>query len=807
MKKEELKQILEDQVFILDGATGTELQRYGMPEGVCPEQWVLQNPEIFIDIQKKYIESGTQGLYTCTFGANRIKLQQFGLERDVVSMNRILAQLSRQAAGSKGWVIGDLAPTGVYIEPIGEYSFEEIVDVYKEQVKGLLQGGVDAFVIETMMNIQEARAALLAVKESCDLPVWVSMTFEENEKTLTGTDPVTALITLQNLGADAVGCNCSTGPKEMISLIKQMKPYATVPLLAKPNAGLPRFIDGQTVFSMKQEEFAQCASQLIKAGVNIVGGCCGTTPSYISMMSSKLKTSKPIPPKTKQGSVITSARDTLWIGKNQPLQVIGERINPTGKKKLQEQLRQGQLDLLRKFALEQVAQGATILDVNLGMSNIDEVAMMKQAINLLANIVQVPLCIDSSSPEVIEAALRIYPGRALLNSISLETEKIGKLLPIAAKYGAMFILLPVSDIGIPSTWEEKKKIIEEIYQRAEVYGYEKEDFLIDGLVMALSAHPSAAIEVFETIEWSQKEFGSNTTIGLSNISFGLPERQWINTAFLCMAMEKGLTTAIANPANEIFMNLKKAGEVLLGKDENSKGYVKYFGSKVKQESPIVLSTDNEKGIGEQIYQGVLEGEKDRIISLLDKAIKKGMKPKNIVEEYLIPGITKVGELFEEQIYFLPQLIMSGETMKEAFAYLEPLLQEDSVEGYEKPKVILATVQGDIHDIGKNIVGLMLQNHGFDVIDLGKDVKDDVILNSLKETKAPLLGLSALMTTTMVHMETVIDKIKEENINCKVMVGGAVVTEAYAQSIGADGYSKDANDAVRLAKRLVGMDQS
>lgn len=804
MNKKDFLDFLNQNILILDGATGTELQKRGMPGGVCPEMWVIENPDVIMDIQKDYINAGSNAVYTCTFGGNRIKLSEFGLGDKVVEINKKLAQLSRKAAGEKGLVAGDLAPTGRFVRPFGDMPFEEAVDVYKEQVKGLLEGGVDFFVIETMMDIQEARAALLAVKESCDLPVCVSMTFDESGRTLTGTDSVSALIILQSLGADVVGCNCSTGPQDMIKIIREMKPYAKVPLLAKPNAGLPKLIDGKTRFDMEPEEFGSYIKEFVEAGVNLLGGCCGTSPVYIEQIRKNIEGLKPIPPQPKEICAVASARKTVFVDANEPVVVVGERINPTGKKKLQEELRQGMTSLVRQFAVEQVEKGADILDVNVGMPGIDEKETMVKVVELLSSITDTPLCLDSSSPEVLEAALRIYPGRALINSISAEKVKIEKLLPIAAKYGAAFILLPLGDAGVPKSAGERCKIVEEVFNEASKWGYTKKDVIVDGLVMTVSADQEAAVETLKVIEWCTQSFGCGTIVGLSNVSFGMPERAWINSAFLAMAIGYGLTMAILNPSSDTLMSIKMASDVLKVKDRNSKKYIEHFAA-LKSDKPQVVEKKDTASPVEKVYDAVVKGDRENIRKYIDDALKDGTEPSIIVDKYLIPAITHVGDLYDRKEYFLPQLIQSAETMKEAFGILEPLLKKEPVdEKGNKVKVILATVKGDIHDIGKNIVGLMLRNYGFEVYDLGKDVSAEEIVKKAKETNAPIIGLSALMTTTMLEMREVVSLVRQEGLNAKIMIGGAVVNADYAKEIGADGYSEDAYGAVKLASKLAGI---
>jgi len=803
MDREAFRRLTEEKVIILDGATGTQLQKRGMPAGVCPEQWVIEHPDTIIEIQKEYIEAGSDIIYTCTFGGNRIKLDSFGLGEKTVEINRKLALLSKQAAGSKALVAGDISPTGRFLAPLGDMDFEECVNAYKCQVQGLLEGGVDLFAIETMMDIQEARAALLAVKESCSLPVIVSMTYDSNGRTLTGTDPVTALITLQSMGADAVGCNCSTGPEGMLKYIKIMKPYARVPLIAKPNAGLPKLVNGVSVFDMEADKFGSYAADFVEAGVNLLGGCCGTSSEYINEISGRTSGLAPKPPESRSYCAVTSTRKTVFFGADLPVTIVGERINPTGKKKLQEELRQGSTFMVQDLAEEQVEKGAQILDVNVGMPGIDEKNVMVNVVEELSTIMDTPLCLDSSSPEVLEAALRVYPGRAIVNSISLEKHKITELLPVVAKYGAMPVLLPIDDDGIPDTMEKRRDIVLKIFEEAKKYNYGKDDIIVDGLVMTVSSDQKAALETLKLIEWCSREFGCSTIIGLSNVSFGLPERKWLNAAFLAMAVDRGLTMAIANPSSDVIVNIKSACDVLCAKDIGGINYISRFADEGWNKA--IESQRGKAGnedLGSNIYDSVLKGDTENIVNYIDAAIKAGMQPSNIVDGLLISAINEVGKLYEEKRYFLPQLIRSAEAMKLGFEYLKPLLKtEETKLQKEEVPVVLATVKGDIHDIGKNIVGLMLENYGFKVHDLGKDVSAERIVSEARKIEAKIVGLSALMTTTMVEMKEVIELARKEELSCKIMVGGAVVNEDYAREIGADGYAKDAYEAVNLAKKF------
>ena len=807
MSNTELRKQIQEDFFILDGATGSNLQKAGMKSGECPEQWILNHPDIFIDLQKKYIEAGSDAVYAPTFTSTRVKLDEYGLgakQREYVGK---LVGLSKQAVEEsrtdrKIYVLGDISMTGLQIQPLGTMPFEELVDIYKEQVTLSVEAGVDGFVIETMMSLQEARAAVLAVKESCDLPVFVTMTFQEDGRTLYGTSPETAMVVLQEMGVDAVGINCSTGPDKMVDAVKSMKRYAKVPVIVKPNAGLPALVDGETVYDMGPDEFARAMKKLAEAGATVLGGCCGTTPEHICCLKEALKEQmfKPLVPARER--TLTTERNVTSISLDGIFTIVGERINPTGKKALQEQLRQGQLDLVVEMAEEQVEKGARILDVNMGMNGIDEKEMMLKAVQELTMTVDVPLSIDSSYVEVVEQALRIYPGRALINSISLETEKFEKLIPIARKYGAMFILLPLSNEGLPKDLDEKIRIIDTIVASAKDHGLSTQDIVVDGLVATIGANKRAALEVFETIHYCKEELGVATICGLSNISFGLPERVFVNTAFLTVAISQGLTMAIANPSQTLLTNAALATDLLLNKEEADLRYIEGVSkTEVVTASQGGSSTQID---GHPLYVAVVKGKDAKITQLVEEELKQGVEPETLIDSHLIPAINYVGELFEQKKYFLPQLIASAETMKKAVEILEPLL-EAKRRGEKLATIVMATVKGDIHDIGKNLVVLMLKNYGYDVIDLGKDVETDDILKTAIEKDAKVIGLSALMTTTMMEMKTVVDRAKEMGVKAKIVIGGAVVTQDFADEIGADGYSSDAREAVKVVSRLLEQD--
>lgn len=815
MTREAFRELVKNGPVLLDGATGTNLQKAGMPVGVCPEQWILENSEVLIDLQKQYVEAGTDILFAPTFTASRIKLKEYGLEDHLEEMNRKLVALSKEAAkGTNALVAGDLTMTGEQLYPLGDLMFEDLVDVYKEQAKIIADAGADLFVVETMMSLQECRAAVLAIREVCDLPVMVSLTYNEDGRTLYGTDPVTAVVVMQSLGADAVGMNCSTGPEAMLEPIAKMAEYATIPLLAKPNAGMPELIDGQTVFNVEPEEFAEVGKKLVEEGAAIIGGCCGTTPEHIRALKEAVKGIPVKAPLQTKRRMLTSERKSVEITLDGRFMVIGERINPTGKKKLQAELKEGSLNLVRTMALEQEENGASILDINMGMNGIDEKEMMLRTIYEVTSTVDCPLCIDSSHVDIIEAALRIYPGRALINSISLEKEKFEKLLPIAKKYGAMFILLPLSDEGLPKDSAEKHGIIRTIMDEAVRIGMAKEDIIVDGLVATIGANPNAALECFETFSYCKNELELPTACGLSNISFGLPERTYVNTAFLTMAIANGLTMAIANPSQELLMNAAFASDMLLNKKESDIRYIermnflseKYAGMErvMVQKTPAGTSAAGgeirKESTGSGVFQAVLKGNKEHVLEEVKKMLDGGAKPDEIINEHLIAAINEVGELFDKKKYFLPQLISSANTMKLAIEYLEPMLERSNTEAMAT--IVVATVEGDIHDIGKNLVVLMLKNYGYHVIDLGKDVPADVIVDTAMNEGAKVIGLSALMTTTMMRMKDVVELAKEKGCTAKIVIGGAAITESFSDEIGADGYSKDAAECVKLVERLL-----
>ncbi|MCR5656488.1 MAG: homocysteine S-methyltransferase family protein [Butyrivibrio sp.] len=866
-RDEFLKYVSSKGITFLDGATGTNLMKAGLPAGACTEEWVLEHPDVILKLQKEYVEAGSDIIYAPTFTGNRIKLQNFGLVDRLEEINTKLVEIAKEAAAGKALVAGDVTMTGRQLKPVGDLDFEELIEVYKEQIRALDKAGCDLIVVETMISLQECRAALIAAKEVSDIAVMVTLTFEGDGKTLFGSDAKTAAVVLEALGACAVGVNCSTGPDKMAAIVADMAFVTKVPIIAKPNAGLPVALeDGSTGYDMDADEFVDQMKLLINSGASIIGGCCGTTPEFISKLKEKYGNLDPsditltFPSgekllRKKPGvRYLTSERMTVAFSLDDPFMIVGERINPTGKKKLQAELREGKLDMVCDFVAQQEEDGAAILDVNVGMGGVDEKQLMSDVLDEIIPLTSLPLCIDTSDEKTMEMALRKYPGRALINSISLEKDKAERFLPLAKKYGAMFIALPVGPKGLPNSLSEKHEFIDELCNKAYELGLVKEDIVVDGLVATIGANPEAAKETLSTISYC-KENGLATICGLSNISFGLPQRAFINTAFLTMAIASGLTMAICNPSQELLVNSAFASDLLRHKEEADIRYIermnRYDGMTVqvacvpKGQKLIAVDSasgvapgkaggslpDNTKGqtansasgtkgsgesdgtaknptdaLYETVKRDVMKGNKRTIESDTMEAISAGCDPKKLLNDVLMPAINEVGDLFDKGKYFLPQLIASAETMKMSIAKLEPLLKEsEGEEDKEKETIVIATVHGDIHDIGKNLVALMLKNHGFNVIDLGKDVPSEKIVDTAIAENAKIIALSALMTTTMQEMKNVVRIVGEKNCSAKIVIGGAVVTEDYCWEIGADGYSSDAANCVKIVKNILSIE--
>ena len=789
--------------LLLDGAMGTMLQAAGLPAGESPERFCLQRPDILQGIHAAYVAAGSDILTTCTFGGSRYKLPQ-GLS--VGEFNTAMARAARQAADGAGrpvFVAGNLGPTGHFVRPLGPLEPAELVEAYREQVRGLLAGGVDLIFIETQFDLAEARAAVVAARSECRLPVMVSMTFEQGVS-LTGSTPEIFAETMQNLGVTVLGTNCSAGPEQMAPVVEELLAYSRVPVLVEPNAGLPELVDGKTVFRLDPATFAQKTAAFAAAGVQVLGGCCGTTPEHIAALKQAvqgLEYRKPVC-RVGLGSITLSTRSSLVrIGEDSSLTIIGERINPTGKKQLTAEFQAGEFALALSYADEQMAAGAPLLDVNVGAPLVDEAELLPELVLRLTGRCQTPLSLDSSNADAIARALPYCPGSPLVNSISGEAGRMERLGPLCRDWGAPFILLPLQGRNLPVQAAERIAILEALLEQAENLGIPRRLLMVDVLALAVSSKAEAGKQCLETIRWCARE-GLPTTIGLSNISFGLPARELLNATFLSLAVGAGLSSCIGNPANARLTEVRDATDVLLGRDQNAAGFIAGYSQWTPGQAVAGVAAQVQKGaVSATLEEAVLRGDKENALQLVEKALAAGDDPMLLVNEKLIPAITEVGARYERREYFLPQLIRSAETMQVAFGKLKPLLE--ARRGQEKrPVIVLATVEGDIHDIGKNIVALLLGNHGFDVVDAGKDVKAEDIIRCAMEHDARIVGLSALMTTTMVRMEDTVHLVRERKLPIRVMVGGAVVTQAFADSIGADGYSADAVGAVRLAKTLV-----
>lgn len=791
-----------------DGGLGTMLQARGLPPGVSPEVFCLETPEVLRSIHDDYAEAGADILTTGTFGGTRFKLPA-GLEP--VSFNRRMAEIARASAdaassrlGRRVFVAGSVGPTGVFVPPLGDVPFTDLVAAFREQIRGLVQGGVDLLLAETQFDIAEVKAAVVAARLECSLPVGASMTFED-ERSLTGTSPEVFAATAANMGVDFLGTNCSAGPAEMASAAARLLAASSLPVMLQPNAGLPELVGGDTVFRLRPEPFAEAAASMAEPGALLVGGCCGTTPGHIRALLAKLGRGKAdrAAPDAGGGIVLTSRSSLARIGLGEPFTIIGERINPTGKKQLSAELAAGEHATALRFADEQVAAGARVLDVNVGAPMVDETEMLPRIVAALCSRHPVPLSIDSSNADAVRAALNVYPASPLVNSISGEGDALERLGPLCRDYGAPFILLPLKGKTLPETARDRIAVIESMLRRMEDLNIPRRLAMVDVLVLTVSANPLAAMECLEVIRYCAKSLNLPTVAGLSNVSFGLPARELVNAAFLGMAAGAGMTASIANPGNARLREAVTVSDLLTGKDQGAGRFIsEYTGWKAESATGAAAkSRAAAEGSASSLAGAVILGRTEEIDGLVNAALEQGRDPFAMVSEDLIPAITEVGAKYERKEYFLPQLIRSAETMQKAFALLRPRLETDGRTG-DKTRILMATVEGDIHDIGKNIVNLMLRNHGFEVIDLGKDVSAETVAEAVKNHKAAAVGLSALMTTTMVRMGETVNLLRERGLDVPVMVGGAVVTRSFAESIGAH-YSADAVGAVRLARKLTG----
>lgn len=788
-------------IHIFDGAMGTMLQAGGLKPGACPELMNIEHPDVVKSIHEAYIKAGSTIIETNTFGASTIKLEHYGLADRMTELNTAAVKIAKSAAGERAKVAGSMGPTGRFIQPLGDLDFEAAYQVFYEQSQALAAAGVDYFIIETCIDIQEMRAALLAAKEAAPkIPVICQLSYSEDGRTVTGTDPQSAAVILAAMGADIIGVNCSLGPEQLVPIVKTLAENCQVPISVQPNAGMPYLDNGETKFPMGAVEFGTWGRKLVEAGASFLGGCCGTTPEHIKELAKNVKNlAEPVRHNTKQQLMLASRSKTVVIDKDLPTRLIGERINPTGRKKLAAEIRKGSLLSVKKEAVNQTKAGAHLLDVNMGVGGIDQAAAMKRAISEISQISDAPLAIDTGDAKALEAGLRAYPGRALINSVSAEKDRLRDFLPLAKKYGAAILCLPITEDGVPKTAKDRIAVVHTIIEAAKKHGLADGDFLLDALVMTVSAQANACQEVLATLQGYRQEFGYPSTMGLSNISFGLPNRPLINSTFFAMCLAAGLDAPIMNPYDDAMQNALMASAALLGKDPNGLAFSKNEANLAVPKKAAVAKETNLDTMS-AIKQAVIDGEKDEIEGLVTKAINEGHGTNEITEKALTSAMNDIGVDFGAGRMFLPQVLLSAETMRTAFNKLKELLPNQ--QAADKGTVVIATVKGDVHDLGKNITGALLANSGFKLIDLGKDVDSTEIVRAAIENNADIVGLCALMTTTMVQIDKVIADLHEAGCQAKVMVGGAALTQEYADAAGADAYAADGVKAVELAKAMV-----
>ena len=786
---------LGKELLYFDGGMGTLLQSKGLKPGELPEVWNLEHTEEIVDIHRQYYEAGSDIVLTNTFGANALKFHdsKYAL-KDIVTA--AVANVKKAASlgvhdGLEVYTALDIGPTGKLLKPMGDLAFEDAYEAFKEVVKYGEDAGVDLIHIETMSDTYEVKAAVLAAKENTDLPVFATMIFDEKGKLLTGGDVPSVVAMLEGLRVDALGINCGMGPEQMLPILSEIMEYTSIPVIVKPNAGLPKQRDGEVYYDVVPRQFAQTMQKVLQLGASVIGGCCGTTPEHIRVMIQGVQSRQLQRPVPTDKTIVSSYGKAVLLG--QKPMIIGERINPTGKKKFKQALKEHDMDYILKEGITQQDRGAHILDVNVGLPDIDEVAMMKEVITELQSVTSLPLQIDTVDIKAMEAAMRIYNGKPMVNSVNGKQESMDQVFPLIQKYGGVVIGLTIDEEGIPNTAEGRIKIAGKIIKEAEKYGIQKKDIVIDVLAMTISSEPDGAKVTLEALKGVREAYGVCTVLGVSNISFGLPYRPAINSNFYTMAMQNGLSAGIINPSSEDMMRSYYSFCALMNYDENCEEYIQKYGNQQISttsimSSELTLKSAIEKGLKEEAHHATRE-------------LLKSQEPLEIINQHLIPALDVVGKGFEKGTIFLPQLLMSADAAKIAFAVLKDVLAQNGGDVQKKDKVILATVKGDIHDIGKNIVKVLLENYSFDVIDLGKDVPPETIVDCAIREDVKLIGLSALMTTTVVSMEDTIKLLHQKKPECKVMVGGAVLNQDYADMIGADFYGKDAMQSVYYAQRV------
>ena len=800
---------LGKELLFFDGGMGTLLQEKGLAPGELPETWNISRPEVIKEIHKRYIEAGSDIVLTNTFGANALKFHAEGCSLEEIVKTAVdLAKkaaaeadtVSSDRSGTAGrkrtvYTALDIGPTGKLLKPMGDLDFETAYEAFREVMVWGEEAGADLIHIETMSDTYELKAAVLAAKENTSLPVFATAIFDERRKLLTGADVPSVIALLEGLRVDALGINCGMGPEQMLPVVEEYIKYSSLPVIVKPNAGLPKQRDGHTYYDVSPEEFAGYMGKIVSMGACVIGGCCGTTPDHIQAMTNFCRRLDIIPPSEKNDTIVSSYGQSVFLGKGS--KIIGERINPTGKKKFKQALKDHDLEYILREGIAQQDNGAHILDVNVGLPDIDEISMMKETVQALQSVVNLPLQIDTVDAAAMEAALRIYNGKAMVNSVSGKQESMDKVFPLIRKYGGVVIGLTLDEAGIPGDAEGRVRIAERIISEAAKYGIKKKDIVIDALAMTISSEPDGAKVTLETLRRLRDDLNVNTVLGVSNISFGLPARPVVNAAFYTMAMINGLSAGIINPSSEDMMKAWYAYHALMGLDANCESYIDHYSN---VQTANAAPSENGRKTAVSLRESIEKGLKEDA-ALITAELSETQEPLGIINTELIPALNHVGDGFEAGTIFLPQLLMSAEAAKSAFAILKDKMDKSGEVQEKIGTIILATVKGDIHDIGKNIVKVLLENYSFDVIDLGKDVAPEQIVDMVLDKNVKLVGLSALMTTTVVSMEETIHMLREQAPQCKVMVGGAVLNQEYADMIGADFYGKDAMQSVRYAQEL------